>query len=70
LADILKQLGKKVRSLRQAQNMTQEKMSYACDLDRTYLVDIEKGKRNPSVLVLQKLAKGLRIKPKDLLDYQ
>ena len=38
-------------------------------MDRGYLSGIENGRRNPSVVQLLKLAKGLGMTPKELFDY-
>jgi transcriptional regulator with XRE-family HTH domain len=38
------------------------------DLHRTYIADIERGARNPTLLTIKKLAKGLGISAADLLS--
>ncbi|HVX01063.1 MAG TPA: helix-turn-helix transcriptional regulator [Candidatus Babeliaceae bacterium] len=62
-------LGKKVRELRKAKDWTQEKLEENSGLDRTYISDIERGMRNPSLKSLEKLAKALKIKVSDLTDF-
>ena len=62
-------LGKKVRELRKAQGWTQENLEEYSGLDRTYISDIERGVRNPSLKSLEKLAKALKVKLSDLTDF-
>ena len=60
-------VGRNVRALRQANGMTQEQLAFEADLDLTYVGGIERGKRNPSVLVLARLAAALSTSPSQLL---
>jgi len=60
-------IGKKVRELRLQKGWTQETLEEHSGLDRTYISDIERGVRNPSVKSLEKLAKALRVGTADLL---
>ena len=64
----LKQIGSHIRGLRTEANLSQEKLSFACDLDRTYIGSVERGERNISILNLRKIAKALQVKPTDLLN--
>jgi len=59
--------GKKVLERRQSLKISQETLANMADIDRTYLPDIEKGKRNVSLKVADKIAKALSISLKDLL---
>jgi transcriptional regulator with XRE-family HTH domain len=60
-------LGIRVRELRNQRGWTQEKLEELSGLDRTYISDIERGVRNPSVTSLDKLAKALKVKAAELL---
>jgi len=57
----LLELGKKIKTLRQKQNISQEQLAQQCGFDRTYISMLERGKRNPSFLNLQKLCTGLQV---------
>jgi transcriptional regulator with XRE-family HTH domain len=57
--DIKKAYGEKVRSIRKSQNVSQEKLAELAELDRTYISDIENGKRNVSIETVFKIAKAL-----------
>ena len=60
--------GKRVRERRLSWGLSQEKLANLADVDRTYLPDIENGKRNVSLVVAEKIAKALNIPLKELLD--
>ena len=53
--------GIRVREQRIALNLSQEKLANIADIDRTYLPDIENGKRNVSLAVAEKIAKALNV---------
>lgn len=57
--DIKKAYGEKVRSIRKSQNISQEKLAELAELDRTYISDIENGKRNVSIETVFKIAQAL-----------
>lgn len=59
---ILKQFGFNVRNLREEKNLSQEKLAEKCNLHRTYVSDIERGKRNVSIINIYKIAKALNVK--------
>lgn len=59
-------LGKKIRDLRKDQGLSQEQLSFAAKIDRSYISEIENGLRNPSLQTLEKLAKALKVKLSDL----
>ena len=65
--DINEVFGKKVLERRLSLKISQETLANMADIDRTYLPDIEKGKRNVSLRVAYKIAKALNVSLKDLL---
>lgn len=66
----LEKIGNKIRELRSKANLSQEKLSYACDLDRTYIGSVERGERNISVINLQKIAVALNVEVSVLLNFE
>lgn len=60
-------LGRRVRELRKQRGWTQEKLEELSGLDRTYISDIERGVRNPSVKSLERLAKALKVRAAELV---
>jgi transcriptional regulator with XRE-family HTH domain len=65
--DIRKQFGKRVKQLRQENELSQEGLAHLAELDRTYIPSIEKGERNVSLEVIQKLSKAFKMKISELL---
>ncbi|MGC4250755.1 MAG: helix-turn-helix transcriptional regulator [Sphingobium sp.] len=60
-------VGMNVRRFRQRAQLTQEQLAFAAEIDLTYVGGIERGKRNPSVLVLVRIAAALGTEPAELL---
>ena len=52
-------VGARIRTIRLSQNISQEKL--ALELDRTYLASVESGKRNISIVNLEKIINALEI---------
>ena len=57
-----------VRKLRHGLEITQEELAERADLHRTYIADVERGARNPTLLTIKKLACGLGVSAADLLS--
>lgn len=64
--DIKKKFGKKVKLLRIEKGWSQEKLALNADLDRTYIPSIEKGDRNVSITVIEKIADAFKLSISDL----
>lgn len=56
--DIKIKFGQRIKKLRLAKGYSQEKLAELADLDRTYIPGIENGKRNVSLVVLEKIARA------------
>ena len=70
LVKVLVSLGKKVRSLRRSQELSQEELAENADLDRTYISGIERGKRNVSIINLAKIATALGVTVSELVRFK
>ena len=66
--DLLILLGGRIRKLRQKRGWTQVEMAERVGIDRSFLADVERGKRNISILNLELIAKGLRVSLAQLLS--
>jgi transcriptional regulator with XRE-family HTH domain len=53
--------GKNVRKYRQQRKLTQEQLAFDAEIDLTYMGGIERGKRNPSLLVMGRIAEALSV---------
>jgi len=58
---LLIQLGDRIRRLRKKRGWTQAEMAERVGIDRSFLADIERGKRNVSILNVALIAKGLKV---------
>jgi transcriptional regulator with XRE-family HTH domain len=59
--DIRKKVGARIKELRQAIKLTQEALAYKAEVDKTYLNEVENGKRNVSVINLEKIIRALEV---------
>ena len=61
-------LGRAVRDRRLALGLTQEQLAAACGIDRSFLGEVDRGRRNVTLPTLLRIAVGLRTTPGTLLD--
>lgn len=66
--DVVQLLGANVRRYRKLRGMTQEQLAHEVEMERSYVSDLERGTRNPSVRALGRLALALSVEPRDLLS--
>ena len=59
--EFLKKFGDRIRSLRLKRRLSQEEFAARCHLDRTYISGIERGRRNPSLRNIRKIANELGV---------
>lgn len=59
--DCLKKFALRVRMLREAQGISQEKLAERAELHRTYIGMVERLERNPSLICIHKIANGLGV---------
>jgi transcriptional regulator with XRE-family HTH domain len=60
--------GTNVRRFRQQKKLTQEELAFEAEIDLTYVGGIERGKRNPSLLVMARIADALSVPLPKLLN--
>lgn len=65
--DIRVRLGNRVRNLRRQRGWTQVEMAEMLGVDRSYLSEIENGKKDPSLRVLKTIAEGFKLSLPQLL---
>lgn len=68
--NLKEKFGNKIKTLREEKGYSIEYLANISNIDRTYISDIEKGTRNISLLIIEKLAKAFEIKIQDLFDYE
>jgi transcriptional regulator with XRE-family HTH domain len=64
--DVRARVGLNLQRLRREKNFSQEELAHAANVHQTYISDLERGKRNPSILVLDRLAGALSVDLADL----
>ena len=65
---VLLLLGKKIVFLRKKKGYSQLTLSFLSDVSKTYLSDVERGSRNPSVATLSRIAKALEVNLEELFE--
>lgn len=67
MATIYKKLGSNIRRLRKQQELTQEELAEKARIDPKSIVEIEGGKRNPTLKTIRKIALALKVGLKELI---
>ena len=66
--EFLGRFGKRVRELRLARHLSQEKLAFGCNLTQTYISQVENGQRNASLLIIRLLAQALKVTLSELFQ--
>ena len=66
--NINEKFGKRVKETRLKQHLSQEKLANLAEIDRTYLPEVERGERNISLVVAEKIAIALGEKLSNMID--
>lgn len=64
--DINKQLGMRIKYLRSLRKWSQEDLALEANVNKNYLSDLERGERNPTIKVLEKIARAFGISLSEL----
>lgn len=68
--NIREKIGQRIRELRLEKQLSQEALAFNAGVDRTYMSDLENGRRNVSVEVLERVISALGIGFKDFFDHK
>lgn len=66
-SELLIKLGKRIRELRKNKHFSIEELALESDINKNYLGDLENGRRNPTIKMLEKIALGLEVNINELL---
>jgi transcriptional regulator with XRE-family HTH domain len=66
--DIRGKIGLRIKELRLGLKLTQEKLAFKAEIDKTYLNEVERGKRNIAVINLEKIIHALDTTAKDFFN--
>lgn len=67
-ASIQLRFGRRVRNLRVEAGLSQDDLAWRCKISRTYLSQLEVGSRNPTLVIIEKIAAGLKVPMRDLME--
>jgi transcriptional regulator with XRE-family HTH domain len=65
---IISTVAENVRRVRKAAGLSQEELALSAEVDRTYISQVERGKRNITVVVLDRLARAMRTTAAELVS--
>jgi transcriptional regulator with XRE-family HTH domain len=66
--DIKLKIGRRIRELRKELNLSQEALALKSEVDRTYMTDVENGRRNVSIEILEKIINALKVSLSDFFN--
>ncbi|WP_462252001.1 helix-turn-helix domain-containing protein [Ferruginibacter sp.] len=59
--DIKLKIGQRIKEVRKVLELSQESLAYKAEVDRTYVTDVENGRRNVSIEILERIIKALDV---------
>ncbi len=66
-SEYLIHIGKNITRIRKEKNLTSKELGYCCDIEKSNLIPIEKGRINVTIATLVKIAEALNVDLKDLI---
>ena len=66
--DVKDKIGQRIKELRETAGMSQKDLSYAADLDRSYIASVENGQRNVSIVNIEKISIALGVTIKEFFN--
>ncbi len=64
--DIKSKVGRRIKEIRKIKDMSQKDLAYTSDIDRSYIASVESGRRNISIVNLEKIAVALGVSLSEL----
>ena len=66
--NIKEKIGQRIRTLRKELNLSQEALALKAEVDRTYITDVENGRRNVSIEILERIIEALEVSITDFFN--
>jgi len=66
--EIKTKIGTRIKELREISKMSQKDLAYSSDLDRSYIASVENGKRNISIVNIEKISIALNVTVKEFFN--
>lgn len=63
-------IGSRIKEIRNSKGISQEALAFIADLDRTYINSVENGKRNISIVNIEKIAVALDVSLKEFFNHK
>lgn len=67
--EYLRLIGENITKIRKQKGLTSKELGYLCDIEKSNLIPIEKGRINVTALTLIKIAKAMQVHPKDFWEF-
>jgi Predicted transcriptional regulators len=67
--NIKEKFGRRVRVLRTIKGWSQMELGFRADVNRNYISDLERGQRNVSLMIIERIAISLEVEVKDLFKF-
>lgn len=67
---IKEKVGQRIKELRTKLGLSQEEFAFRCELDRTYITSLERGKRNISLTNLEKIANAFNMTLSEFFNFE
>ena len=61
-------VGRNLRKIRKQKGISIERLSFISDVNKNYISDLERGNRNPTIIMLDRLAFSLEIEVKEFFE--
>lgn len=68
MKDIRKSYGEHLKAFRKKKGLSQEDLAFKSTIHRTYISEVERGRRNISIVNIAKIAKALNLSIKEFFD--
>ena len=65
--EVRQRLARNLKRMREQKGWSQERFAFEAEIHRTYISDLERGARNPTIAIVEKLAVGLGTTASELL---
>lgn len=69
MSSIALMVGEKIRSLRQSRGLSQEKLAFKSGLNTSYLGQVERGEKSPTIVTLEKIVVALDAELEELFQF-
>jgi len=64
-SEYLISIGKNITRIRKEKGLTIQELGFRCDIEKSYLIPIEKGRVNVTALTILKIANALEVEPQE-----